>query len=171
MLDHIESKLLIDQIVRTILSLMILFGTDLPLFVKIIFIFFFDILDEEIPFYMKTPQKYIPFYQYIDKISDTIIYIFLWIYFLKYEDTPETLKIYVSILFFYRLLGIILFLKDNNRSILMYFPNFFFETLFCISLLETFGYSYPEYKNLYILIFFGVILFKMNIELWFHGGD
>lgn len=181
--ENIKSELY-NQIIRVFLSVLILFGTDIPLFLKILFIYYLDGMDKcdlypcpgddlvimkffNIPVKSNTSKTY----QIIDKIGDTIIYIFLWIYYLKYYDSPSILKAYISLLFFYRLVGTILYLTTENRRYLLYFPNFFLESLLVISVLQSLGYSYQKYKNVYIYLLFIVIIFKLFIELIMHSNS
>lgn len=168
--ETIYAKLFWDQLLRISICALILFGMDAPLFFKIILIIIFDYIDFRVPYYVDIEESVDIFelYQQYDKIGDMTIYTLLWIYYLKNVPSPLFLKVYISILFFYRMIGFIVYLITKNRNSFVYFPNFFLESLFAISLLQTLGYSYPQYFDLYVIVLFLVIMFKIYQEFDIH---
>jgi hypothetical protein len=164
------SKLFWDQIFRILISSFILFGMDAPLFFKIFLIIIFDYTDFTVPFNVDINESSECFelYQQYDKIGDMTIYTLLWIYYINYVKSPSILKIYISILFIYRMIGFIIYFINKNRIIFVYFPNFFLESLFVISLLQTLGYTYPNNFDIYIIALFLVILLKIYQEISIH---
>jgi hypothetical protein len=164
------SKLFWNQIFRILICSFILFGMNQPLFFKIFLIMIFDYTDNRVPFNVDINESFESFelYQQYDKIGDMTVYTLLWIYYLNYVNSPSILKIYISILFIYRMIGFIVYLINKNRNAFVYFPNFFLESLFVISLLQTLGYTYPKYFDLYVIALFLVILFKIYQEFSIH---
>jgi hypothetical protein len=159
-----------NEIVRSVLSLLILFGTDLPFFIKILAIIFLDITDLDLPNKLdsSSPELFNEYEEY-DKVGDFEIYLFLYIYYMKYVVSPAPLKALISFLFFYRLIGVFIYWKTGDRRIFIYFPNFFLEFLLAIAILEFIGYPYPQYFKLYMIVFFVVFIYKIAQEIYIHG--
>ena len=165
-INTITKQLITNQIVRVILNLFVLFGTSIPLFMKILFIMVTDFLDILIPYPL--PDNVFDEYEEYDKIGDMTIYTALWIYYLKYVQSPIVLKIYITLLFIYRWMGYLIYLENKDRKIFVFFPNAFLESLFIISFLEYLGYPYPKYFYFYVVLLFLVIVFKIVQEMYIH---
>jgi len=109
------------------------------------------------------------YYQKSDKITDKLCYAFLWLYFVFYTDSPKELKIYITIWFFIRLIGTVLYITTGNRRVLIAFPNVFLESLLAIAILQDLGYTYAKHKKMYINILVAVFIYKMAQEYVMHS--
>jgi len=160
------TKLLyISQIIRLIFTTYILYFNNTNLYIKIIFFMLSDSLDCGIP--KKIFTNWIDCksntYQKSDKITDMISY-FIFLLYLKNNSNfnNQQIKI-IQLLFFYRLIGFILFIKFNNRKNLFYFPNFFLEFSLIFSIINQFNLQ--KYNNILYII---TILFKLFQEYFLH---
>lgn len=167
MKSHIlKRKLLISLFIRIILTLLILFFFNIPLYCKILFIILTDFIDCDIPRLLFGFNNWIncrtEFYQKTDKITDIICYFILLCYIIKYYNSNYIFTI--IILFIFRLIGTILFIIKNDRKYLFYFPNFFLEITFGIILIK----DIPEFNNYKWIIIINIIIYKILMEYYLH---
>jgi len=165
-----QKKVVINQIVRVILDSLIIYGINVPLFIKILFLYLTDFLDIILPFYidMDSFENGFDEYQKIDKVGDIYVYTILWIYFVRFVDSPIPLKIYITLLFFWRWIGLLIYLEKNDRKIFCIFPNVFLESLLAISFLQFIGYSYMKNFKLYVVVLSLVLILKIIQEIYIH---
>ena len=163
---NINNEIYINQIIRIVLSLLIIFGLHTPLFIKILLIIILDFLDTLVPFFIS--DKSFERYEEYDKIGDILVYLTLWYDYIKFVPSPYPLKIYITLLFMFRWIGYLIYQQTKDRKIFVLFPNLFLESLFVISLLEFMGYSYSNYFYLYIISLFLVLIYKIIQELYIH---
>jgi hypothetical protein len=173
-------KLVINQFYRVLLSFLIIFGLNIPFFVKILFVMLLDSTDNILPNKLQTRELYLggflsvnvttePNYQPIDKISDLLVYFFLWIYYVNYYPSPNSLKYYISFLFIFRTIGTVLyFTKDNKRGFLVLFPNIFLESLLLITILQYLNLTLQKNKNIYLFFLFFIVIYKFINEILIH---
>ena len=167
--DKFKNKVITNQIVRVIIDFLVLIGLQLPLFIKILIIMITDFLDTTFPFYLDMVQPNLfDEYEKIDKVGDMIIYTTLWIYYIKFDDSPLVLKNYITLLFLFRWMGYLIYRETNKRNIFVMFPNLFLESLFVISLLQYMGYSYSKYYKLYFIVLSLTFVFKIIHEMYIH---
>lgn len=164
--------LFLSELVRIILTIIILYALNIPIFIKIILISICDKLDcssDSIPFTGPLFTKNIDicktlFYQKSDKITDTICYTLLLNYILNKGGLSKNYNYFIILLFLYRLVGVYLFLIKNNRKYLFYFPNFFLEI--CLGLMII--CYFPILKNFKEMIILIIIVFKILVEYNMH---
>jgi len=161
-----NQKLYIAQIFRVILTLFILYGLDISLFYKIILIMLSDLLDRDIPniFFSNWISGTSNTYQRIDKITDSICYLILLIFLINCNFISIGWKIILITLFLFRTFGVSLFLKNNDRKYLFYFPNFFLEITLAISAINEFS-GLHKYTNLIVAC---VVIYKIFTEYIHH---
>jgi hypothetical protein len=70
----------------------------------------------------------------------------------------------IILLFIYRLIGLYLFLINNNRVYLFYFPNFFLEICLGLMIIN----YYPILDNFKIIIILFIIILKIIQEYYLH---
>ena len=149
---------------------MIIYLTKIPLFLKIIFIMVLDRIDCMPTYYpFKGPlfssDKEIcktNYYQKGDKITDIICYLILLVYLIKHRFFNQNYLLFLSFLFIYRLIGVILFCQYEDRNYLIYFPNFFIIISMVLATIFYFNIS-----KSYIPIFF-VLVFMLTIYQEYH---
>jgi hypothetical protein len=161
-----NQKLYIAQIFRVILTLFILYGLNISFFYKIILIMLSDLLDRDIPniFFSNWISGTSNTYQRIDKITDSICYLILLIFLINCNFISIGWKIILITLFLFRTLGVSLFLKNNDRKYLFYFPNFFLEITLAISAINEFS-GLHKYTNLILVC---VVIYKIFTEYIHH---
>lgn len=171
-LDYEKRRLLVSEGVRIILTIFVLYVLNIPIFLKILLIMVFDKLDcshMSYPFtgplfsnnveICKTME-----YQKSDKITDSICYIILWIYLLNHGGLAIHYNYLISYLLVYRLLGTYLFLTNNDRNFLFYFPNFFLEISLGLMVMNQF----PILQNFERIIILTIIISKIIVEYYLH---
>ena len=86
-----NQKLYIAQFFRVAVTVFILYGLDISLFYKIIFIMLSDLLDRDIPniFFYNWISGTSNTYQYVDKITDSICYLILLIFLINACIPPD----------------------------------------------------------------------------------
>ena len=109
-----------------------------------------DGVDSIFTFYKKNNCNQTFYYQYLDKICDSISYLLLFLFF-----KLENILLYLVL---YRIIGVILFYITKNSIYLMLFFDFVKEYLF---------YSFV-FKNNYIYLPLFVIC-KIAYEIYFHS--
>lgn len=161
-----NQKLYIAQIFRVILTLFILYGLNISFFYKIILIMLSDLLDRDIPniFFSNWISGTSNTYQRIDKITDSICYLILLIFLINCNFISIGWKIILITLFLFRTFGVSLFLKNNDRKYLFYFPNFFLEITLAISAINEFS-GLHKYTNLIVAC---VVIYKIFTEYIHH---
>ena len=130
---------------------------------SIIVSFFLDLIDAD--FAHKVVSKRL--YQIIDKNLDLWWFINIMIY--SYAYYPDY-KIYLLILFIYRVLGQLFYYISGNRGVLLFFPNFFEYVFLLIFLGENY---YPsiiigQTFNFMLLLIFFIKIFQ---EWFLHVAD
>ncbi len=104
-------------------------------------------------------------YQLLDKLADFLTYIVLFLVGRKWAIGKT-----ITILFLVRAIGQLLYLGTQNELFLFFFPNFL-EPLFLVySLLLYFkkDKAYTVYRRYLLLIWIGIVLFKMWNEVNIH---
>ena len=166
---NIKQKLVISQLIRIMSTIIVLFFFKIPLYLKIILILYFD--------YFDCPRILIDYfnikwiscrdihYQKSDKITDTICYLILLLYNIQKKALSDINIQFITLLFIYRLFGVILFLIKNNRKYLFYFPNFFLEITLVLSLFNRFSLFKITTQYLIIIL---IMVLKIFQEYLFH---
>lgn len=98
-------------------------------------------------------------YQKIDKMTDAVCYIILMIYIIHHKLLLNSDIALLLGLLIFRLIGIVLFLQNNNRKYLFYFPNFFLDISLGLFIIQYF--SLFKYK---IIILLGICVYKVIHE-------
>ena len=106
-----RKKLYISQIIRVILSFIILFILKAPLYIKILLVMTTDAIDCGIPNnIIFESKKWVnckkKLYKKSDKITDTICYSMLLYYILVNGNLSSKYKYILILLFIYRLIGV-----------------------------------------------------------------
>ena len=166
MINSITYKLIIAELFRIISALIILFYFKLPLYIKILFIVLTDFID-----YSRYHRYILDWidcksflYQASDKITDTIVYTILFIYSSIYANLSNIQNYILLFLLIFRIIGTILFLLNNSRRYLIFFPNFFLVISFIFAY---FNYFKKYNKYLYLVCILG-ILYKISHEIYIH---
>ena len=125
-----------------------------------------DLLDRDIPniFFSNWISGTSNTYQRIDKITDSICYLILLIFLINCNFISIGWKIILITLFLFRTFGVSLFLKNNDRKYLFYFPNFFLEITLAISAINEFS-GLHKYTNLIVAC---VVIYKIFTEYIHH---
>jgi len=130
---------------------------------SIILSVFLDLIDADFAHRIMSKKQY----QFFDKNLDLWFYINIMIFScINYPDY----KIYLFILFIYRLTGQLIYYISKNRGVLLFFPNFFE----CMFLLIFFGINYyPSILRGQTFLFILLIIFAIKIfQEWFlHVAD
>jgi hypothetical protein len=86
MISNQNKLLFISAFIRIIITIIILYSFNIPIFIKILLIILADFIDCDIPRYIFGYKNYVNcnenLYQKTDKITDTICYVLLLIYLL-----------------------------------------------------------------------------------------
>lgn len=106
-------------------------------------------------------------YQIVDKILDTYWYFFIMAYLVS-NQTEMILFPLLTLLFFWRLVGQIIFFSTNKRKIFLFFPNLF-EPLFWVQLI-VFKFNFPQFLNppLFFPVFLTIFLIVTIDEYLLH---
>ena len=163
--------LVLSEILRILLTIIILYIFDIPVFMKIIFICIIDLIDCS-PKKLGTGPLFTNdtkicdtiYYQKIDKITDLICYVILLFYIIKYGNLLYEYNYLLIILLSLRLLGTICFLLSSNRAYLMYFPNFFLTVSLVLMIINYF----PIIKKLTYPSLFLIFIIQVLIEIKLH---
>ena len=130
---------------------------------SIIVSFFLDLIDAD--FAHKVVSKKL--YQIIDKNLDLWWFINIMIY--SYTNYPDY-KIYLLILFIYRVLGQLIYYVSGNRGVFLFFPNFFEWVFFLIFLGKNYYPSIIAGQTFYLILL--AIFFVKIFQEWFlHVAD
>lgn len=163
MLTH---QLYASQLLRIIATHLILCIPNFSLLHKVILIILTDFFDCDIPRFLF--NRWIDcnsdIYQRSDKITDTICYFLLMIYIYNYAELSQTWKNIIIALFILRVIGVSLFLTNNNRRFLFYFPNFFLEIVLGLALIHRIK-PLQKYQTPLML---GIICYKIAYEYYMH---
>ena len=161
-------KLFLSICIRIILTIIILYTLNIPIFCKILLIILIDVIDCNIPCFLFGPENWIDcnanIYQMSDKITDTICYILLLFYILKNGNMTTNYNNLIILLFIYRLIGTFLFLIKKNRKYLFYFPNFFLEICLGLMIIK----YYPILEKFRKIIIIIIIIYKIITEYYLH---
>jgi len=151
-----------------ILPLLVLF-IDIPFIYKLIPILLFDKVDCIMSGIINLENKDLKDvncqsqeYQLTDKIMDTITYTVLLIYTSTKEYRWFTPMIIV--LFVFRMIGVLFYLKNDDRRMLVYFPNFFLPTMIVFYLMDYLSAS----KIYYYLSVIPIFIYKICNEYNYH---
>ena len=129
--------------------------------------YFLDVVDGDILLSLGVSDST---YQLIDKSTDFISYFFMLILGFRWS-----IKNTIVILFIYRIIGQVLYLRSSNELIFFYFQNFL-EPLMMIYALILFQQkdekkTYLIYKKHLILIWAIVIIYKIWNEWYLHFAN
>ncbi|MFA6532547.1 MAG: hypothetical protein WCT22_00940 [Patescibacteria group bacterium] len=124
---------------------------------------FLDLIDAD--FAHKVISKKL--YELIDKNLDLWWFINIIIY--SYFNYPDY-KIYLLILFTYRLIGQLIYYFSKNREVLLFFPNFFEWVFILIFLGKNYFPSILQGKT-YFLISMAIFSVKIFQEWFLHVAD
>ena len=171
-LTHSKKLLIFSEIIRILLSSFILYFLDIPIFVKIIFIMILDKLDCSHLSYPYTGPLLskdtnickTEFYQKSDKITDSICYMIILYYVINKANLSTKYNISLLLLLLHRLIGTVIFLINNDRKYLFYFPNFFLEICLGIMIMNYF----PHIKKFEPSITIVIIIYKLLVEYHLH---
>lgn len=168
MIITLKTKFYISCLLRILITCFVLFFTNVNLFIKIIIIILIDNLDSEIPKilldeWICTICGNNLYYQRLDKIIDSICYIILLYYIISIKIFSNHINKFLIFLLIFRLIGVTLFLSNNDRKFLFYFPNFFLEISFIYSLINY--YNLYNIENILIIL---VIIYKIIQEYFMH---
>jgi hypothetical protein len=168
MISNQNKLLFISAFIRIIITIIILYSFNIPIFIKILLIILADFIDCDIPRYIFGYKNWVNcnenLYQKTDKITDTICYVLLLIYILKNANLSTNYNNLIILLFIYRLIGLYLFLINSNRVYLFYFPNFFLEICLGLMIIN----YYPILDNFKIIIILFIIILKIIQEYYLH---
>ena len=166
-----KNRLIFSEFTRVILSFLILYLNNLPLFVKIILIISLEYLDCAPKFggfgpllSKNTDICHTTYYQEIDKVADITCYLLILIYIFQYNTISKNWLYFIFVLFFIRLIGSYLFILTKRRCYLFYFPNFFLEVTIVLSLVKYF--SLNNYCNITLIIL--IFIYKLIQEYYLH---
>ena len=133
---------------------------------KVILVSLTEMFDSSIPklFFEKWVNFKSMTYQILDKITDKICYIILYLFIIKSKIFTKNELYFVTVLLLYRILGTYLFIKNKDRKYLFYFPNFYLEIVIGLFAIKHFSFL-KKYKLLIIII---ILLFKIVSEYFHH---
>ena len=163
--------LLIMSVLRIVFSILILFYTNIPPFLKVLAVILLDIIDcnpgrllgiYTFPKFCKTTL-----YQKTDKISDFISYVLIFIYVFSNNFFSPEINLIILILFCYRIFGQYLFYKYNDKKYLIFFPNFAPELVFLLLLFLAFPSFFKDPWNKFAFIV-SFVIWKVINELYLH---
>jgi len=106
-------------------------------------------------------------YNFTDKLTDSIIYLIIFIYILAIP-TDLYIKIVFAILFFIRNIGYLLYLLTEKRKFFFLFPNIFFTFFVVFSALLFFNINIT--MQLFIVLLILSSLFQLYFEYGYHVG-
>lgn len=163
-----KEKLYLSHFIRIITTIIILYFLNIPIFMKILLIMLSDFIDCGIPKFLFGAKNWIlcnqSIYQVSDKITDTICYTLLLFYILKNGGMSSNYNYLIILLFIYRLIGVYLFLINNNRKYLFIFPNFFLEISLGLMIINYF----QMLKKFKVIIFLIIVIYKIIQEYYLH---
>lgn len=164
-MNTISRNLLLSEIFRIVFVLLVLYGTKIPVFYKIVLVILSDSFDCRVPKWIfhdwVDPNSNL--YQVSDKITDTISYGIQLYYIVSIDYLSKIQQNIVLFLYTFRLIGVFFFLLFLERIILIYFPNFFLEVLFVFVMVKHF--EIPEKYIPYLLFLVGVWKFLQEYYL------
>jgi hypothetical protein len=161
-----KQNLFISEGLRLFATIFILFILHIPLFYKILLIILTDSFDCGLPnlFFQDWIDCNTNLYQFLDKTVDLISYIILFSHVVYIKHLEKDKNLILGFLLFYRTIGEICFFVFENRLFLLFFPNFFLETLLIFV-----GMKYFKISNVYLPCFmFLMILWKFFQEYYIH---
>ena len=162
----IEQKFFFSESLRILFSFCIFFVFTIPLFYKIILLIISDTFDCGFSklFFKEWIDPNTEVYQISDKVCDTIGYTFLLIYLWTSMFLCKKYNSILTVMYFYRLIGTLLYIIFQERQYLLYFPNFFLESSLIFTGLKQFSIS-----KKYLPIFFALMIFwKLLQEYYLH---
>jgi hypothetical protein len=145
----------INPWIKIILLLSIDFVKNIP---------FLFLCKDKLPVFSGDNDKLSLFYQYYDKILDSITYIICYIILLQYKLLSPNIQNILLFILFYRIIGVTLYLTKNNRNYLFYFVDLFKEILL---LLFYFYNNLISFNTTFILFIF-ILIIKLYFEYQFH---
>ena len=139
-----EFTLYASSFFKVVVSLGILYGLNIPAYLKVLLVSLSDTVDCGLPkllgLYKDARFCEGEHYQRLDKITDSAVYVLLLFYVYQKSLLSTVGREVVLGLLIYRLLGVGLYLIENNRKLLFYFPNFFLEVLFVLLFTKNVGF-------------------------------
>ena len=161
-----REKLYLAESVRILVTILILYGTNYSPFYKIVLIMIADLLDRDVPnlFFPDWINGSSNTYQRTDKIADSICYTILLFYILSTDCLSKKWNVVLFGLFLFRSLGVSLFLKNNDRKYLFYFPNFYLELSLLLFAIKEFK-GLKKYDTFLIIL---MIFYKIITEYFHH---
>ena len=169
-LNNKEKKLFLSQFIRIIITIIIIYFLNIPIFMKILLIMLSDRIDcgvLALRFLLKS-EKWVDcdtsIYQKSDKMIDIICYTLLLFYIIDNGSLSVNYNYLIILLFIFRLVGLYLFIIKNNRNYLFYFPNFFLEISLILLIIDYFS-IFKKYKLIIILL---VFIYKIIFEYHLH---
>lgn len=162
----IKEQFFISEGLRIFLTLFILLVLCMPVFYKVLLVMITDSIDCGISKFLfhDWVDPNTDLYQMSDKITDIITYIILLFYVIYIKYLDEKKNNFLGFLLCYRLIGEILYFSTRDRYFLLFFPNFFLETL--LVLVGVKHFKIDEYY----LPFFAICIFlwKLLQEYYLH---
>jgi len=163
------NKIYILAIIRLLFTISVLYFPYIPLYLKMIIIFFGDFIDCT-PLYLITGDitfcKNSLEYQLCDKINDSIYYILLFCYLYLGNILNNRETVILFLLLVYRLIGLVIFIIRKNLRIFIVFPNFFEIFAFVFVIFKHFNI---KIGNFYIVILsLLIIIMKFLHEYFIH---
>lgn len=160
-MNYIDTRMKFISLIRVITTVITLYYTNLNIMFKMCLVYIFDMID------CKYTGKYDTYvhtknYQYFDKITDMVCYGFMLHYVRTNSLLPRNEMNMISIFYFYRLVGVIAYLKSNKREYLFLFPNYFLEiTLFFLWSKDR---VLPQKEKIIYFIIFAKIIQEYNMH-------
>jgi hypothetical protein len=165
--------LYLSEITRILFVIVVLFYTELPLFIKIILIMISDLFDCGL-FKSRYGDKDFckkEDYQVMDKIIDMVGYFLLLFYMIYNQSINSGLTNLLIILLLYRTVGFILFITTKNSQYLILFPNFFIEFALIFVFFNDYIKLPTNQYTLSLLIVSGIIIiYKFMLEDYLHNS-
>lgn len=162
----IEQQFFISEGLRVFLSIFILLVLCMPVFYKVLLVMITDSIDCGISkfFFDDWVDPNTHLYQISDKMTDVITYLILLAYIIHIEYLDDKKNNFLILLLSYRLIGEILYFSTKERYFLLFFPNFFLETLLVLVGVKHFK------VDEYYLPFFAICIFlwKLLQEYYLH---
>ena len=163
---------------RVIFVYIILFYTKLPQFIKILLLMLSDSFDLcarynnyyitlEIYKNLKCSDR---LYHVTDKITDCILYGILLFQIYIYNLLDKTDIKLITVLYIYRLIGVVINIITSYKKLLVFFSNIFLFITLTIFVIKYFTKNYKNYLSIknYKVLFFVVIMIKIIQEYHLH---
>jgi hypothetical protein len=164
-----QSTLFILSIIKIFITYYQLFYTNFDPLFKVLLFYPIDLIDCDVGFSLKLYSNYnfceTELYQKMDKITDTIGYIMLSYYINKTKLLENGELMMINSLLLYRIIGVGLFLVNNNRKYLVHFPNFFFEVVLALLAFGQLDID-KKYKSIALCVVMVIKIIQEYIMHW-----